>query len=199
MLYGSSDEFKLNLAGWVGVLHSSRYSEKRSPDTGEGPSLAAGDGRLLCTGFVQLRWSPCSFLLDARSILPGAKGCRQLAQRTFPGPEPCWWLRDNPGQHFLLRWTGSGPRHYLPGLIWSMGRFALILSSTWSPALYRNCRREIKTHQCLHLPLWIFPPYFISVHFYLCEVKVSPIWKSTCLRSSPQILLASCSISIHFC
>lgn len=54
MLYGSSGGFKLNLAGWVGMLGSSSFSEKRCLDTGEGPSLAPRDGGLLCTGFVQL-------------------------------------------------------------------------------------------------------------------------------------------------
>lgn len=127
-----------------------------------------------------------------------SEGCRQPAQGSFPGPEPCWGLGDTLEQHFPLQ-TKSGPRPYLPGLIWSTGSVTVVLTSTWSPVLDRTGRREMKTHQCLHLPLWIFPPYFISVHFYLCEVKVSPIWKSTCLRSSPQILLASCSISIHFC
>ena len=54
MLYGSSGEFKLNLAGWVGMLRSSRFSEKWCLDSGEGPPLAPRDGGLLCTGFVQL-------------------------------------------------------------------------------------------------------------------------------------------------
>lgn len=198
MLYRSSSEFKLSLADWVGLLPSFRFSEKESLGTRDGPSLAARDGGLLCAGFVHLSLSPCPFLLAARSTVPGAKGWRQPAQGSFAVPEPCWWLRDSPGQHLLLQ-NESGPRHYLPGLIQTTGRFMVILSSTWSPVLDRKCKREIKMHKCLHLPLWIFPPCFISVHFYLCEVKVSPIWKSTCLRSSPQILLASCSISIHFC
>lgn len=61
------------------MLHSSRLSEKRCPDTGEGPSLARRGGRLLCTGFVRLSadgggLSPCPLLFDACSIVPGAKG-----------------------------------------------------------------------------------------------------------------------------
>lgn len=163
-----------NLAGRVGMC----------PGAGQVPSLAAPQRGRLCPSVVPTQ--ACSI---TPGLLPGLG--------TFL---PRFWTASSPargeghmGHNLLLQthstsWANPGPSWGCGAQVEHMG-----------PGPHHECKREIKTHQRLPPALWIFPPCFISIHFYLCEVKVSPIWKSACLRSSPQILLASHSISIHFC
>lgn len=148
------------------------------PGAGQVPSPAAPQRGRLC---------PIVVPTQACSITPGL----------LPGLGtflPRFWTASSPARgeghtgHNSPSWANPAPSQGCGAQVEHVG-----------PGPHHECKREIKPHQHLPPTLWISPPCFISIHFYFCEVKVSPIWKSACLRSSPQILLASRSISIHFC